>query len=128
MTKNYFETDKIQTVTLTQETDVEMEWYEERPEKIYKFLGITTSIDKKLKAGWGWKEHRERYSTEELISEYSQFRVNEKEMKVYSKAHVSICFSYKHSVGCRFDSNEAAQQYVDNLIEDSGRKFNVIMQ
>lgn len=127
MTKNYFETDKIQTVTLYQETEAGMQWYEERPEKIYKFLGIITGRDRKLKAGWAWDEYRERYSTEELRAEKPSLRIDEREMKVYNKASVSIYFSFKHTLGCRFESNEEAQQYINTLIEDSGRKFNVII-
>jgi len=127
MTKNYFETEKIQTLTLTMETLSSMKWLEERPEKICKFLGITISKELRLPAGWGYATYRERYTTEELVKEYPYFRADEKTGKVYSKAHVSIYFSYKHSMGARFESNEEAQEYVDELIEQSGRSFNVII-
>lgn len=127
MTKNYFETEKIQTVTLTMETLSGMKWLEERPEKICKFLGITISKELKLPEGWGYGTHRERFTTEELAKECPYLRVDEKEKKVYNKSYVSIYFSYKHSLGCRFESNEEAQEYVDELIEQSGRSFNVII-
>jgi hypothetical protein len=128
MIKNYFETDKIQTVTLTMETEAGMQWYEERPEKIYKFLGITTGIDRKLKAGWAWQESGERYSTDAIREEKPYLRVDESEMKIYNKASVCIYFSYKHVLSTRFESNKEAQEYVDNLIAESGKKFNVIVQ
>lgn len=127
MTKNYFETDKIQTVTLTMETLSGMKWLEERPEKTCKFLGITISRELRLKEGWGYSTYRERYTTEELAKEWPSHRVDEKEKKVYNKSYVSIYFIYKHSIGARFDSNEEAQEYVDELIEQSGRIFNVII-
>jgi hypothetical protein len=127
MTKNYFETEKIQTVTLSMETLSGMKWLEERPEKIRKFLGITISKELRLQAGWGYGTYRERYTTEELAKEWPYLRVDEKEKKVYNKSYVSIYFSYKHSIGARFESNEEAQEYVDELIEQSGRIFNVII-
>jgi hypothetical protein len=127
MTKNYFETEKIQTVTLSMETLSGMKWLEERPEKLRKFLGITISKELRLKEGWGYGTYRERYTTEELAKEYPYLRVDEKEQKVYNKSYVSIYFSYKHSIGARFESNDEAQEYVDELIEQSGRIFNVII-
>ena len=128
MTQHYFETDKIQTVTLTQETEAGMNWYEERPEKIFKFLMFIVGRIPRADAGWAWDENRERYSSDEIRKEKQYLRIDEREMKIYNKASVSIYFSYKYSLGCRFESNEEAQQYVDKLIEDSGRKFNVIIQ
>jgi hypothetical protein len=127
MTKHYFETEKIQTVTLTMESEAGMKWYEERPEDIRKFLGITYKNELRLQAGWGWQEHRERYTTEELEKEKPYLRVDEKEKKVYNKSYVSIYFSYKHTLGARFESNEEAQKYVDDLIASSDKKFNVII-
>lgn len=127
MTKNYFETEKIQTVTLTMETESGMQWLEERPEKVRKILGITISKELRLKEGWGYGTYRERYTTEELRRDKPYLRVDEREHKVYNKSHVSIYFSYKHTIGSRFDSNEEAQEYVDELIEQSGRSFNVII-
>jgi hypothetical protein len=35
--------------------------------------------------------------------------------------------SYKHTIGTNFDSNEAAQAYVDDLILGSDKKFTVII-
>jgi len=127
MTKHYFETEKIQTVTLTMETLSGMKWLEERPEKTCKFLGITIRKELRLKEGWGYGTYRERYTTEELAKDKPYLRVDEKEKKVYNKSYVSIYFSYKHSLGARFESNEEAQEYVDELIEQSGRSFNVII-
>ena len=127
MTKTYFETDKIQTVTLTMETLSGMKWLEERPEKTCKFLGITISRELRLKEGWGYGTYRDRYTTEELMKEHPSYRVDEREQKVYNKSYVSIYFSYNHTIGARFESNEEAQEYVDELIEQSGRIFNVII-
>lgn len=127
MTKHYFETEKIQTVTLTMESEAGMKWLKERPEKIRKFLGITISKEIRLKEGWGYGTHRERYTTEELKMEWPSYRVDEKEKKVYNKSYVSIYFSYKHTLGARFESNEEAQKYVDDLIASSDKKFNVII-
>jgi hypothetical protein len=126
-TITYFETDKIQTVTLTMESEVSMKWYEATPSKPIKFLGIRVGTYPGKKAGWAYSINHERNSTDELLVEWKGYRVDEEEMKVYNKAHVSIHFSYKHTLGTRFDTNEDAQQYVDELIEQSGRSFNVII-
>jgi hypothetical protein len=49
-------------------------------------------------------------------------------MKVYNKSSITIYFSYKHYISSRFESNEEAQKYVDELLASSDKKFNVIVQ
>jgi hypothetical protein len=51
MTKTYFEVDKIETVTLTMETESGMKWHEALPLRKHKFLGITVGISPALPAG-----------------------------------------------------------------------------
>lgn len=127
MTKQYFETDKIQTVTLTFESETSYQWYEAVPETPQTFLGFRVGTHPSIKAGWASGFFGERRTTEEMRAYWDAWRVDETAMKVYNKAHVSIHLSYKHTVGCRFESNEEAQKYVDDLIASSDKKFNVII-
>jgi len=47
--------------------------------------------------------------------------------RIYNKAHVEIRFGYKQSFGVQFESNEEAQEYVDELIASSDKTFHVII-
>ena len=127
MTKNYFETEKIQTVTLAHETETGYKWYEEVPEKPLKFLGIRVGTEPAKKAGWASCINGERRTSDEMREYWDAWRVDEKTMKVFNNADVSIYFSYKHTLGTRFETHEDAQKYVDELIASSDKKFNVII-
>ena len=136
MQKHYFELDKIDSITLTHETETSYRWFPEIPPSPKTFLGIQYGIKPGIIAGWNnsmddngrepqyrtWDRKQSSY-----FKDYQWYRVDELLCRVYNKAHVEIRFGYKQSFGVRFESNEEAQTYVDDLILGSDKQFHVII-
>jgi len=128
MQKNYFQLDKVHSITLTYERESSYKWYAEIPAKPkINFLGIQYGMTEAVPAGWSdyeggaWPKHTSYFDG------YKWYRVDEVNKKIYHKAHVDIRFSYKEGIGHNFDSNQEAQQWVDELIASSDKKFTVII-
>ena len=132
MQKHYFELDKIESITLTHETETPWRWMPSIPARPKTFLGIKYGMEPEIPAGWNEyirEDGTDRYpwdrKTSEYFEEYNWFKVLP--FRIYNKANVSIYLSYKHTLAMRFDSNEEAQAYVDDLIASSDKKFHVII-
>ena len=127
MQKNNFQLDKVHSITLQYESESNYKWFTEVPAKPKTFLGIQYGMTKAIPAGWS--DYREGYNPKpsSYFDDYKWYRVDEANKKVYCKAHVDIRFSYKEGIGHNFDSNEAAQKWVDELILSSDKKFTVII-
>ena len=67
-----------------------------------------------------WNRRQSSY-----FNDYSWYKVTP--FRIYNKAHVEIRFGYKQSFGIQFESNEEAQEYVDELIASSDKEFHVII-
>ena len=134
MTKNYFELDRIESITLTLEKESSYRWYPSISPSPKTFLGIKYGMKLGIIAGWNqyidedgneyrpWNRRQSEY-----FDDYKWYRVDDVNKKVYSKAHVEIRLGYKQSFGVNFESTEAAQAYVDDLILGSDKKFTVII-
>lgn len=135
MQKHYFELDKVDSITLTHETESSYRWFPEIPARPKTFLGFKTGkMHPAVPAGWNdyidddgneyrpWNRRQSSY-----FKDYEWYRVDENANRVYNKAHVEIRFGYKQSLGIRFESNEEAQAYVDDLILGSDKEFHVII-
>jgi hypothetical protein len=132
MKKHYFELDKVDSITLTMESESSFRWFPEIPAKPKTFLGIKYGMEPKIPAGWNdnfddngneyrpWNRRQSSY-----FDDYSWYKVTP--FRIYNKAHVEIRFGYKQSFGVQFDSNEEAQAYVDELISSSEKQFHVII-
>lgn len=132
MKKHYFELDKIESITLTYETETSYRWMDSIPARPKTFLGIKYGMEPEIPAGWNdyiKGDGTDRYpwdrKTSEYFEEYNWLKVLP--FRIHNKANVSIYLSYKHTIGTNFDSNEAAQAYVDDLILGSDKKFTVII-
>ena len=132
MKKHYFELDKIESITLTHETETSYRWMDSIPARPKTFLGIKYGMEPEIPAGWNdyiREDGTDRYpwdrKTSEYFEEYNWLKVLP--FRILNKANVSIYLSYKHTLGMNFDSNEAAQAYVDDLILGSDKKFTVII-
>lgn len=132
MKKHYFELDKIESITLTHETETSYRWMDSIPARPKTFLGIKYGMEPEIPAGWNdyiKGDGTDRYpwdrKTSEYFEEYNWLKVLP--FRIHNKANVSIYLSYKHTIGTNFDSNEAAQAYVDDLILGSDKKFTVII-
>ena len=132
MKKHYFELDKIESITLTHETETSYRWMPSIPARPKTFLGIKYGMEPEIPAGWNdyiREDGTDRYPHQRKQSthfeEYDWLKVLP--FRIHNKANVSIYLSYKHKLGMYFDSNEAAQAYVDDLILGSDKKFTVII-
>ena len=132
MKKHYFELDKIESITLTHETETSYRWMDSIPARPKTFLGIKYGMEPEIPAGWNEyirEDGTDRYpwdrKTSEYFEEYEWLKVLP--FRIHNKANVSIYLSYKHNLRMYFDSNEAAQAYVDDLILGSDKKFHVII-
>ena len=78
-------------------------------------------------AGWSDYDSGQNRKPTSYFDDYTWYRVDDVNKKVYSRAHVEIRLGYKQSFGVNFESTEAAQAYVDDLILGSDKKFTVII-
>lgn len=137
MQKNYFELDKVDSITITMETETSYRWFSEIPARPKTFLGIQLwNMHPAVPAGWNdniddngnefqyrtWSRKQSSY-----FKDYPWYRVDEVNKKIYNKAHVVIRLGYNQSFGKRFESNDQAQAYVDDLILGSDKEFHVII-
>lgn len=132
MIKHYFELDQVHSITLTMERDSGFIWKEAVPARPKKFLGFTVGTKPEVPAGWSEYEEEDRYDLKRRLQssyfeKYDWYRVDEKAKKVFTKSQVEVRFGYKESIGTRFETNEAAQAWVDELIASSEKKFHVII-
>ena len=136
MQKHYFELDKVDSITLTMETESSYRWFPSILPSPKTFLGIKYGMKPGIIAGWNnnidddGKEHPYRTwdrKQSSYFKDYGWYRVDEVGCRVYNKAHVEIRFGYKQTLGLRFESNEEAQAYVDDLILGSDKEFHVII-
>ena len=126
--KHYFELDKVNSITLTHEKEsTSWEWWAETPATQRTFLGIPIGTKPAIPAGWSDYEGGICRKPTSYFAGYTWYRVDEVNKKIYNKAHVEIRLGYKQSFGVNFDSTEAAQAYVDDLILGSDKKFTVII-
>lgn len=132
MKKHYFELDKVDSITLTHETETEWRWMPSIPPRPKTFLGIKYGMEPGIIAGWNEsfdKNGNEKYPWQRkqtsYFEDYSWYKVSQ--LRIYSKAYVTVYLSYKHSLGVYFDSTEEAQAYVDDLISSSDKEFHVII-
>jgi len=132
MKKHYFDLDKVDSITLTRETETSWRWMPTIPARPKTFLGIRYGMESEIPAGWNdnfydngnekypWHRHQSSY-----FDDYKWYKVTP--FRIYNKAHVEIRLGYKQSFGVNFESTDEAQLYVDELIKSSDKKFNVII-
>lgn len=127
MKKNYFQLDKVSAITLTYEHETSHKWYPEIPAKPKMFLGIQVGMTEAIPASWSnlGPEYDRLSST--YFDDYTWYRVDEINKKIYQKAHVNVHLNYKEGISCNFDSNEEAQKWVDALLASSDKNFAVII-
>lgn len=125
--KFYFQPEKVHSITLTAERESGYEWFNAVPARPKTFLGFTIGTIPAIPAGWSEYEDGGARKQSSYFADYSWYRVDEVNKKVYNKAHISIRFNYKESYGINFNSNEEAQQWIDDLIKETGVQFSVII-
>jgi len=118
------------------EAESSYRWFPEIPARPKTFLGIKIGTIPAIPAGWNDNINKDGNEYEYLrycrrqssyFLDYKWYRVDETTKRVYNKAHVEIRFGYKQTFGVRFESNEEAQEWVDDLISSSDKEFHVII-
>lgn len=136
MEKHYFELDKIESITLTAESEASYRWFPEIPAQPKTFLGIKFGMREAVPAGWNemysdsdGKEFLDclHYRRPASYFEDTHYRVCDITKRIYNKAHVSIRLGYKQSFGLRFDSNAEAQAWVDKIVSEMAKEVVVII-
>lgn len=128
MQKHYFELDKVDSITLTHEKESgSWRWWAETPAKEKSFMGIKYGMTEVIPAGWSDYDNGRNRKPTSYFDDYTWYRVDDVNKKVYSRAHIEIRLGYKQSFGVNFESTEEAQAYVDDLIESSDKSFHVII-
>lgn len=125
MVKQYFELDKVQSITLHCKKETGYKWFKEIPSIEKSFMGVKYKTIPSIPAGWsGRQDGRHRVPTS-YFNDYFWYTVDEISKKVYNKAYVEIRLKDKN-ITHYFNSSREAQEYVDELIESTDGKFHVI--
>ena len=127
MQKQYFQLDLVHSITLNYETKTNFKWYAEVPARPRTFLGITYGMTEAIPAGWSEYDEHRYTKPSSYFDEYTWYRVDKVNKKIFNTAHVDIRFNYKEGIGVRFDSNKEAEKYVNELVNASTKKFHVII-
>jgi hypothetical protein len=126
--KFYFDIDLVTSIQLTVETQSVYKWFEEIPAKPKTFLGFKIGMTKPVKAGWSdYKDGRYRVEAS-YFRGYSSYRIDEVSKRIFNRASVTINHGHKTSFHRHFDSTEKAQAYVDELINLTGKTFEIIIK
>jgi hypothetical protein len=116
--------ESITSITFSPEEESKYyRWMEEIPAKPRKFLGIRFGTIPSIPAGWSIYEHGMDRKPSSDIEEFSWYRVDEKNKKVFVRPKLYITFGYKEAITKYFDSNEEAEKYKKDLIMVSGKSF-----
>ncbi len=125
--KIYFNLDLISAIHVTMERETSYKWFDETPAKPKTFLGIRVGTEPAIPAGWGdWGcgLHRKDFS---YFDDYTWYRVDEAEKKIFNKAHVSVHLGSKESVSMHFNSNQEALDWAEGIIIKSGKKLEAVI-
>lgn len=122
MNEVHFKLDSITRITLVKRKPSEYYWAAARPEK-RTFFGLIVS-EKALPAGWAYCEnYREELKD---ILKYSWYGFDESKHEIYVKPQVEIRLLEQGEIGHRFNSDEEAIAWIDDVIAQTGSKFVVI--
>ena len=131
MSKYYFDLDRVDCIKLTRSKETAHRWYDEvKPEYRY-FLGFQIGVKSPGRRA-GWSEYEDGWGTisTQALSEASRFQIDLERGRVISKAKVTVFSEYNGESQAKFstyfDSDLAAQEYVDSLVKKSNRNFAVI--
>lgn len=126
MTEVHFRLNAITRITLNKRRKSEYVWKEARPET-RRFFGL---IKVKAKLA-GWSSYEDDYydddpkSTENIL-QYSWYGFDEAKNELYIKPSVEVRLMDTSEISSRFETDDAAMQWIDEIIAQSEHKFAVI--
>jgi hypothetical protein len=125
--KIYFNLDLISAIHVTMERESGYKWFEAVSAKPKTFLGIRVGTEPAIPAGWSdWECGFDR-KTSSYFDDYSWYRVDETEKKIFNKAHVNVHLGPKESVSMNFNSNQEALDWAEGIIIKSGKKLEAVI-
>ena len=127
MNKYYFNLDKVSSIHLRLEEVSDYRWFDEiKPQPRY-FLGFKIGSTKGVKAGWGEYDDSDWRKDTEYFDDYEFYRVDLDSKTVFVKPKVVIYLNNSDRYSSYFDTDQEAQQYVDDLVNKSNKNFQVIV-
>lgn len=122
MNEVHFKLDSITRITLVKRKPSEYDWAFSRPEK-RGFFGLIV-LQKALPAGWAYCED-DRTELKDILK-YSWYGFDEAKNEIYNKPYVEIRLLEKGEISYRFNSDEEAIIWIDDIIAQAKSKFVVI--
>jgi hypothetical protein len=130
MSKYYFDLDRVDCIKLTRSKETNYRWYDEVEPTHRYFLGFRIGVTSRRKAGWSEYEDGWGTISTQALSEASRFQIDLERGRVILKAKVTVFSEYDGESQAKFstyfDSDLAAEEYVDSLLRKSNRNFAVI--
>jgi hypothetical protein len=127
MIKYYFDLDKVSSITLKLEEESGYKWCDEvKPQPRY-FLGFKIGLTRGKPAGWWYEDEDYRRATS-YFYDYKSYKVDLVNKKVTLRPRVTVYLGYKDCYTSYFDTDQQAQEYVDDLISKSKKNFQVIIE
>jgi hypothetical protein len=127
MIKYYFDLDKVSSITLKLEEKSGYKWCDEvKPQPRY-FLGFQIGWTQGKPAGWSYEYDDCRRATS-YFEDYKSYKVDLVNKKITYKPRVTVVLGYKDSYTNYFNTDYQAQAYVDELIANSKKNFQVIIE
>jgi hypothetical protein len=124
--KYYFDVDQITMIEFHLSKESTYKWFQVIPEKPIKFLGFKIGTKASVPAGWSCTESGYHRVESSYFNEYDFYRVDETNKKVYAKPNVTIYLKSKQEIFKRFEYDNEARNYIDELIKSTDKKFMVI--
>jgi hypothetical protein len=114
--KYYFDVNEIKSIELTFEKVSNYKWREEIPSKTNYLLGFIP-IGRTPHRDACWIDGDNDYwgTSDEKIKTWEWYRVQEFPKMVFQKPTVYLNLGYRNSYTHRFETNEEAQEWVDEL-------------
>lgn len=122
MNEVHFKLDSITRITLVKRKPSEYYWATSQPEK-RTFFGLIVS-EKDLPAGWADCED-DRTELKDILK-YSWYGFDKAKNEIYYKPYVEIRLLEKGEISYRFNSDEEAITWIDDVIAQTKSKFVVI--
>lgn len=123
--KTYVNPKEVKEIVLYYERESTLyEWYDEtQPQRKTILWGlIQTGWTEGKPAGWGYSR---RYTDDEVLTSWESIKIDRSGLapKTINKAGVTVYFGYKHSSHWHFETNEEAEDFANEISEQSDCKF-----